>query len=214
MSLPEIITPEIKAENRIEFDRVINLLSGQSAVVAKIKSEINILRSHFVSFIDILKYFPDKIDALEKSLYDMHCQTFIHSVMMCLMAMDATYTPYIKPVTPSSQVTSVMLTLKLPHYEVTKVVACVDNVSVDIASWDMYIGTTQFTAARSSELVEQYSVVAETPNPYFSQSEFVNGVSNEVEKLLLFTTQLCRMEQAIHSGMKYVAELKNLGLYN
>lgn len=214
MDISQIITSEIKAQNRIEFDRVTNLFNGQSIVISKIKNEITSLLNHFNSMLEILVSFPDQIDTLEKTLYDMHCQTFIHTVFMYLMYRDSNGEQYIKPFTPSSLTTDVNLTIKLPHYESTRLLATIDNISVDISSWDMYIGPISFTASRSSDLVQQYSVVEETPSPYFSQAEFVAGVSAEVEKLLLFKIQLCRTEQIINSGIRCISELKNIGLYN
>lgn len=214
MDVAQIITPDIKAANRLEFDRVTNILNGQGNIIAKIKNEIGMLRSRFSSMVEILTSYPDRIDVLEKQLYDVQCQAFIHTVFMYLGLRDLNGNLYINPVTPSSQTTDVSITIKLPHYTLTKTVAQVENIVVDIATWDMYIGSTVVTASRSSDLVEQYSVVAETPTPYFSRQEFITGVSYEVEKLILFTSQLCRAEQAINSGLRFVSELKNLGLYN
>lgn len=214
MDISQIITPEIKALNRIEFDRVFNLLSGQSIVISKIKNEIVTLLNHFNSMVEVLLSLPDQIGQLEKTLYDMHCQAFIHTIYMYLMFSNSEGEKYIKPVTPSSLTTDISITIKMPHYETTRLISTIDNISVNISTWDMYIGPTMFTAAKSSDLVQQFSVVDEIPNPYFSQSEFVKGVSLEVEKLLLFKSQLSRSEQIINAGLKYISELKNIGLYN
>jgi hypothetical protein len=36
----------------------------------------------------------------------------------------------------------------------------------------------------------------------------------ELEKMIYFETEICRTEQLINSGLRYISELKNMGLYN
>lgn len=211
----EIITPEVKAENRVEFDRVTSLLMGQGTVVSKVKNEIITVRSKYMSMLEILASYPtDHISALEKSLYDVQAQAFIHAVYMYITYKDPQGNPYIQPVAPGSYTTDVSLTIKYPHYTVTKPVAVIDNITVDIYNWDIYEATMVINALKSEELAQQFSSVVEYPEPYFSRTEFITGIQYEVEKLMLFNSQICRLEQIINSGLRYISELKNIGLYN
>lgn len=211
----EIITPEVKAANRIEFDRVTSLLMGQGTVVSKIKNEIITVRSKYMSMLEILSSYPtDHISTLEKSLYDVQAQAFIHAVYMYASYKDPQGNPYIQPVAPGSFTTDVSLTIKYPHYTVTTPVAVIDNMTIDIYNWDIYEGTMVINALKSEELSQQFSTVVEYPEPYFSRTEFITGIRYEVEKLMLFNSQICRLEQIINSGLRYVSELKNIGLYN
>lgn len=214
MSAPPIITQDIKALNRAEFDRVTALLNGQGNVVAKIKAEIMAIRNKFASMIEILYSYPDDISVLEKQLYDVQCQAFLHSVFMYLGFRDSSGNLFIHPVTPTSQTSPISLTIHFPHYTMEHVIADIDNITVDIINWDLYIGTTAINALRSAEIVRQFSVVVETPHQYFSRDEFITGVSGEIEKILLFNSQVCRLEQMINYGLRYISELKNIGLYS
>ena len=210
----EIITPDVKAENRVEFDRVTNILMGQGNVVSKIKNEIITVRSKFASMLEILStYKDDKITALEKSLYDVQVQSFIHAIFMYLSYKDSDGETYIHPIT-SGQTTDLILTIKYPHYTVTRSLAVIDNITVDIYGWDIYAGSLVINALKSSELSQQYSSVVEKPEQYFSRVEFITGIKYEIEKLMLFNSQICRLEQIINSGLRYISELKNIGLYN
>lgn len=214
MSVQDIITSEIKAENRIEFDRITTLLLGIGSVIAKIRSEIIAIQSKFISMIEILKLYPDQISLLEKQLYDIQCQAFLHAVSMYLGFRDTHGELFINPYDPDSPTTDITITVKFPHYTINQVIAKIDNISVDLTEWDVYMGTQILNALKSDEIVQQFSVVAEEPTPYFSKDEFLSGISYEIEKLMLFNSNICRLEQHVNSGIKYISELKNIGLYN
>lgn len=214
MSIASMMTPETLAQNRSAFDTALNKLNGQSLIISKIKTEISSLQGKFVAMLEILKQFPDQITILERQLYDTQCQAFIHAIFMYVNYRDSLGNLYIEPVTPASQTTNIILNVAFPHYFVSKSIASLDNIAVDIASWDMYIGTTHFTASHSSDLATQFSGINnEEPSPYFSQIEFVTGIAGEIEKLVLFTSQIIRNEHEITAGIRIISELKGLGLY-
>lgn len=208
-----IVTPEKKAENRIEFDRVSHKLSGVNNILSKIKTEIASTKGKFNSMVEILTFYPDQISLLEKQLYDVQCQAFIHTLFMYVNILDSDGTPFINPVSENSTSTDISMTINFPHYTITKNVAHVENISIDISEWDMYIGTNVINALKSEELTEQFSVVAEVPTQYFSRSEFITGITFEIEKLLVFQSSICQAEQSVNSALKYISELKTMGLY-
>ena len=65
----------------------------------------------------------------------------------------------------------------------------------------------------ADEIATQFSVVEETPSPYFSRTEFLTGIGYEIEKLIVFTSHICKNEQVVNASLKYISELKNLGIY-
>ncbi len=210
-----IITQSNKNDNRIEFDRVSSILIGQSNVISKIKNEIVIVRNKYVSMLEVLStYSTDKIMETEKNFYDVQARAFLHAIFMYLSCKDPTGKQYISPVTSDSHTTTIDMTIKYPHYTITKQIVTFDNISVDIYDWDIYIGTTIINALKSEELTQQFSSVIEPNEQYFSRREFIEGIRYEIEKLLLFDSQICHIEQVIISGLKFISELKNIGLYN
>ena len=128
------MTDELRAENRTEFDRLSTILINQGKVLANVKSDIATLRNKFVKMIEIITSpaYSDHMTVLEKQLYDLQCKSFLHSIYMYLMTMDANGTPYINPVIPQSQTTDISVTIKLPHYTITKTIATMDNMTIDI----------------------------------------------------------------------------------
>lgn len=210
-----IITQSNKNDNRIEFDRVVSILTGQSNVISKIKNEIATVRNKYVSMLDVLStYDTDKITETEKKFYDVQAMAFLHAIFMYLTCKDTKGKQYISPVSTDTHTTTIELTIKYPHYTITKQIVTFDNISVDIYDWDIYIGTIIINALKSEELTQQFSSVVEQTEQYFSRREFIEGIKYEIEKLLLFDSQICRIEQVIISGLKYISELKNIGLYN
>lgn len=209
-----IIPQSSKDANRLAFDVATARLSGQGMVISKIKSEIVTMCGKFASMVEIINAYPDKMTDFERQLYDVQVQAFMHACFMYLGFTDADGNPYINPVTAQSQTTDIKLTITLPHYTKTVTIATIDNIVFDIYNWDLLFGTSVLSILDSTELATQYSTVAETPTQYFSKSEFIAGVVTEMEKLISFEAEICRMEQVINSAMRYISELKNIGLYN
>jgi len=210
----DLLTPEMKALNRVEFDRVTNLLNGIGGVVSQIKHEIDSLCFKFKSMSDILAVSGNEITENEKMLYDIQIQSFLHTIYMYLLTRDTEGNLYINPIT-SGTVTYITLTVNLPNFTTTKTIACFDNVTFDIINWNVYFGSiTPIKLLREAEMEEQYNTTAEIPTPYFSKTEFFVGITHEREKFLWFWTQIIRMERMLYVGLQYISELKNLGLYN
>lgn len=210
----DIITPESKALNRIEFDRLSEELTNQGIVISKIKADIIAMNSKFKSMLDIIKFFPDKVTNLIKELYDTQVQAFLHSCYMYVNMANSEGVPFIMPVTPTSKISEVKVTVSFPHYTTTVSLFCMNHITVDIENWDLFFGANALTFLNSQELTTQYSVVTEEPEVYFSMDEFVSGCTHELEKLLYFELEICKMEQQINQGLRYISELKNMGLYN
>lgn len=209
-----IITSPIQQENRTEFDRVTNFLNGAGIVISKIKNEIEALKNKFASMIEIITQYPDQISVLEKQLYDVQCQSFLHAVFMYLGFKDSNGTPYIGAWLPTALTTDISLTIKLPNSTITSTLLTLDNMAIDIENWIMYVGTHTITASKSATLEQEFdTLVTETPENYFSRAEFIAGVGGEVEKLILFNSQVCKLEQQINYGLRYISELKNIKLY-
>ena len=213
MNPSNILTQETIDKNKIEFDRVTQILNGQSFIISKIKSEIITLKQKYASMIEIFAYEPDQISESQMQLYDVQCQAFLHSLYMLIGFKSPSGNLYINPVTPESQETEVTLTLSLPNYEIQKTIASIDNISVDVSGWYVYFGSISVNISHSLGLEAQYDTVQEQPEPYFSKTEFLAGVGSEIEKLLLFNSQICRTEQVINGALRYLSELKNIGLY-
>jgi hypothetical protein len=209
-----IISQASKDANRIEFDRVASILSGQGIVISKIKNEITTMYSKFTSMIDIIQTFPDKLSNFERELYDTQVQGFLHACFMYLNLTDSNSNPYIRQVSPTEKTTDIIMTVSLPHYTTTRTLFSINNITVDIYNWDIFFGATIVNILDSNALAGQYSVIAEVPEQYFSKTEFIMGVAVELEKMIYFETEICRTEQLINSGLRYISELKNMGLYN
>ncbi len=210
------ITPAVKATNRIEFDRVTTLLMGIGGVVSKIKSEMVTMRSKYASMVEIISNYSDQISAVEKELYDVQVQAFYHTVYMYLGLTDSNGKLYINPVTPTSTSTPITITITYPNYTMTKTLFSIDNMVSDIINLDLYIGTITINSLKSSELETQFSSIIYEPvaEPYFSREAFISGVAYEIDNLLLINDEVCRMDNLITSGMRYIADLKSIGLYN
>ena len=211
--MTNVITQDIIDQNKLEFDRVTKILNGQGFVISKIKEEIMATRNKYASMIEIIASFGDQMTPLELHLYDVQCQAFIHSIFMYTNYLDPNGNFYINPVTPQSQTTDVTLSITLPHYTVQKTISSVDNIAIDLAGWNIYFGTMSINVANHIQLEAQYDTTQEVPAPYFSKEEFLTGVAVEIEKLLLFNSQICRVEQVINGALRYISELKNIGLY-
>ena len=209
----QLIPAEIKALNRTEFDRVTNLLQGIGLVLGKIKTELQTIRNKFVSMREIIIAYPDQITLLERQLYDTQIQALLHAIFMYLGFRDSQGNQYVKPIN-QGYTNTVALTLHLPHYTITKTISIIDNMTVDIYNWDIYCGNIHFSALKSSEIAAQFSsMTSEIPDPYFSKEEFLTGNNYEIEKLLLWCSQISRVEQEVNCGLRYISELKNIGLY-
>lgn len=209
----QLISAEIKSLNRTEFDRVTNLLQGMGLVLGKIRTELQTIRNKFVSMREIIIAYPDQITLLERQLYDTQIQALLHAIFMYLGFRDSQGIQFIKPIT-QGQTNPVALTLRLPNYTIVKNIVTIDNMTVDIYNWDIYVGDITFSALRSSEIASQFSsMTSEIPDPYFSKEEFLTGINYEIEKLLLWCSQINRSEQQVNSGLRYISELKNIGLY-
>jgi len=213
MDLTTLIPAEIKAQNRTEFDRLTNLLQGMGIVVGKIKTELQTIRNKFVSMREIIIAYPDQTTLLQRQLYDTQIQALLHAIFMYLGFRDSQGNLFIKPIS-AGYTNPISLTLRLPNYTISKNIATIDNMTVDIYNWDVYIGDVTFSTLRSSEIAAQFSsMTTEVPNPYFSKTEFLTGINYEIEKLMLWCSQVHRSEQQINCGLRYISELKNIGLY-
>jgi hypothetical protein len=203
-----LISEDQKNINRIEFNRVCDLLNNQRNIITKIKSEISSLRGKFDSMFEILPYYPDQITAAQKQLYDVQTQAFIHAVYMCLGIRDSNGVTYVMPVTETDKTTTVILSTIFPHGSVSETVAIVDNLSVSIDTWVINMGVNTINALHSAEIETQFA----TSTEIFLKSEFINGIVAEIKKLIYFSSIVCKNEQIINAALRYINELKNLGI--
>ena len=208
------VSDSVKALNRIEFDRVTNILTGQSNVLSMIKQEILNVQKKYNAMINILKSYPDEITLVDESMYDVQAQAFIHALFMYLSYRDSNNNLYINPVTQTSTSTDVSLTINYNSYTDTSVIATVDNISVDIYHWIIAVGTSVTTALKAADIQTQYDTTVETPTNYFSQEEFGRGVNAEIEKLMMLYAHITKIEQLVNSSLRYISDLKSMGLYN
>lgn len=210
--MSSIITPEIQGDNKVEFDRITALLQGQGSVIAKIKNELNGIRAKINSMIEIMVNYPDKISSSVKELYDVQIQALLHAMYMYLSQSDSSGTPFISPYSSTAKYTDIVMTLKFPHYTKTFTLISIDNITIDIYNWNVYAGDQIINILKVAELASQQSVISESPEQYFSKEEFYAGVKCEIEKIILFASQINRIEQMINASLRYISELRNLGL--
>lgn len=207
------LTPEQRAENRRNFDDVCDKLRAQNNIISSIKKEIEMLKGRFTTMCTFLISAPDRLSQMHKDLYDTHCYSFLHSINLYLTTRDSSGQLLINPVDDDVKSTPVYLKINFPNQVINKIIVDVDNITIDLQEWDLYINNISINALKSSELVTQFSVIAETPDPYLSKKEFSAGVASQIEKIYAFASQICYCEQKINCALRYVSDLKQMNLY-
>lgn len=198
-----IITPEKKAQNKVEFDKLTNQLNGINNILSKIKTELFSTHSKFISMLDIVNTYTDVITDREKQLYDVQCKSMLYSIQMFVNIKNSENALFINPVSDENETTDINLTINFPNYTITRTLTQLDNISVNFDERDIIIGTMIVNIKHSCEIVTE-----------LSKDEFIGGILGELEKIILINSQICRMEQHINANMKYIAELKKMGIYN
>lgn len=205
-------SPEIRAANRIAFDTVCDKLRKQLETLNRIKAEILNIRDKAISLRGFLTTF-DRIYERHKALYNMYVSTFLATIDIYLGTLDETGQPYIPPVTDDSKTTDISVVITMPHSVTTQVIATVNNMSVDTTERDVKIGNTIVHVLTAEDLATIYSSIQEEPVPYYSKDEFLAGIALESEKLMLAYGEVVRTELLITASIKYISELKTIGIY-
>lgn len=208
----DIIPDDAKLANREEINRVSEILNGQKKVISGIRNEINNMCNRFKTMREFLINYPDRITVLDKKLYDEQITAFLHICFLVISHANSQGIPYIKPVGPQSTTTNVDMVLTMPHYITTKTIAVVDNMTCDFQGRYVYFGNSMINLLSSADLALQYSTVVETPEPYFSKEELLTGILIEMEKMIFFATEITRMETVLNSAIRYMFELKTIGV--
>jgi len=203
MSKLTVISPDKKNLNKIEFDLITNKMHGIINILSKMKHELIATYGKFISMLEIIQTFTDYITQNEKQLYDVQCQALLHSLHMYVSIKDENEHPYINPASDTNETTVINLTVNFPSYTITRALLNIDNISIDLSEWDIRVGSMIVNLRKSDELLDT-----------LCKDDFINGVIGELEKILLVTSQICRLEQLVNANNKYITELKNIGLYN
>lgn len=206
-----LLSNEKKTANHDAFDIVTNKLYKQLEILNLMKATISTLQADFNSMYLLLHSTGEEITLTHYGLYDIHAQAFIHSLLMHSAIKDSTNTTYFNPVVEGSTTTDVVLTIQYPNSTVSPTLTQIENITIDATNMDMYIGDLYINALSSAQIaIEQ---IGENPQRLMTPTEFINGLLLEVEKLIIFTARVKLCEQKILSAIKYISELKGMGLY-
>lgn len=203
---------EIRAANRIAFDTLSDRLRKQLEVTMSIKEEIKNMQNKAINLRSyILSY--DRIYEDHKQLYNMYVATFLSTLAIYLGVTDSQHVRYIPPVTDTSKTTDVDLVIRMPSSTETVTITNINNISVDTVERDIKIGNLVLNVLSAEDLASQFSSIQEVPTPYYSREEFIAGIKHEAEKLMQFYHYICRNELLITACIRYINELKSIGIY-
>jgi hypothetical protein len=93
------VPDEMKLLNRAEIERATNILNGQKWVISNFKNEMMNMCTKFKTMSEFLENYPDRITALDKSLYDKQTGAFVHILFLYLSHRNSEGDLYINPVT-------------------------------------------------------------------------------------------------------------------
>jgi len=205
-------SPEIRAANRAVFDTLYDRLRKQLEIITSIKEEIKNMQNKAISLRSyILSY--DRIYEDHKQLYNMYVATFLSTLAIYLGLVDSNHVRYIPQVTDTSKTTDVTLTIQMPSCTETVTITTINNITVDTVEKDIKIGTIVLNVLTAEDLASQFSSIQEVPTPYYSREEFIAGIMNEAEKLMRFYHYICKNELLITASIRYINELKSIGVY-
>lgn len=208
-----LLTAERRQLNRIAFDTATTKLRKQNDIIGRIKNEINGIKERFQSMCTFLSTTGNDVTQMYKDLYDAHITAFLHAVSLYLIDTDNVGARFIPEVTDSVKTTDMTLQINFQYRTITEIITTIDNVTIDFQNIDIYIGDLELNCLSAEQLEAQFATTIEYPQTYFSKNEFMIGISYELEKLELFHSRICIMEQKIIGAIRYVAELKTFGLY-
>ncbi len=208
----QLISDELRGTNQIEINRVRANLMNQRNILQKIKSEIVSLRGKFDSMFSILQYYPDQISEVQKQLYDVQTQGFLHSCFMALGLRDDTASLYINPVTDVSKQTEINLSIIFPHGTVTDTIALIDNISINVETWTINFGDNVINALNASTIQQNFTTIEEQTAQIYTKNSFILGITEEIKKLAFFMAIICKNEQIISAGIRYVGDIRDLNL--
>jgi hypothetical protein len=119
---------------------------------------------------------------------------------------------YFNPVAEGSTSTNVTLTIEFPTTAVSSLLTTIDNITIDMVNWNMYVGSYQIDAFNALQIASK--ILSETtPSRFLTKDEFIIGLSEEIEKLVIFSSNIILCEHRILAAIKCISELKGLGLY-
>jgi hypothetical protein len=212
--MEQLLTAEKRSLNQQNFDSLISRMRKQIEIIAFIKNEILSLKSRFNAMCQYFATAADEVTPDLQTTYNIHITAYLAAVKMYLIMTDSNGQPYINHVTDEVKTSNITLEINFPNYVINQPITTIDNVWVDPTIITMYIGDQALNCLSAEQITTQYSgMVIEEPTPYLSRNEFLTGIAFEVEKLTIFHSRICLLEQKLISGIKYVSDLKTLGLY-
>lgn len=203
---------EIRAANRLEFDLICDKLRKQLEILERIKSEVLNLKDKAISLRTFIQSY-NRMEEQHKTLYNMYLATFLATVDIYLGVVDSQGNKYINPVTETEKTTDMNITIKTPHHTLTRLIMTLDNLHVDTIEHDIKIGNNTINFITAEDMATQFSSIEEEPTPYYSPDEMFAGILNEAEKLMIFYSEICKNALIINAGIRYIGELKSLGIY-
>uniref|UniRef100_A0A6C0BLI2 Uncharacterized protein n=1 Tax=viral metagenome TaxID=1070528 RepID=A0A6C0BLI2_9ZZZZ len=212
MTTIQIVNSATMVANRLEFDRVCALLYKAQDILIKVKEKIASLRGNFATMLEILPAYLDQISVEQTAYYDSQVFAFLQAVSMLINLRDATGIAYIKPVAVNSTSNAITVTIGYPQDNVSETLVTVDNISINLTTWEIAIGTYSINALHAAEIQTANTTEEEQAAGTFTQSEFITGITTEIQKLVYITALICRNEQNIAASLRYITQLKGLSL--
>lgn len=212
--MDQLLSAEKRAANQQAFDLLTARIRKQIELVAAIKGEIMGLKGRFAAMRQYFINAGDEVTPDLQTTYNIHITAFLAAVKMYLIITDPLGNPFIAMATDELKTTDIILPVQFPTYTINQLIATIDNVWVDPVTIVMMIGDQTMQCLSSDQIKTQFEgMVVEEPTPYLSRNEFLTGIAFEIEKLSVFHSRICLLEQKLISAVKYISELKTLGLY-
>lgn len=207
-----LLSEEKRAANHASFDAATDRLRKQANIIGLMKQAIMTLQTNFNAMHGFLQSYVGSVTEQHYMLYNTHAQAFLHSLFMYLAEKDSNGNAYFNPVSEGSTTTEFNLTVKYPNSDITSTITHIDNITIDMINWDMYIGSLYIDAHNATQIASEI-LNEETPSRFLTKDEFILGLAKEIEKLTIFKAQVYLCENKLLAAIKYIAELKNTGIY-
>lgn len=212
--MEQLLSNEQRSANRQVFDLSTAKLRKQAELASYIKSEILGLKGRFAAMNQYFANAQDEVSPDLQQTYDIHISAFLHAVKMYLIITDPLGQPFFNPVTDEIKTTDIVIPIQFPHYTINQAIATIDNIWVDTTTISLLVGDQTLNCLSAAQITAQFEgMVTEDPVPYLSRREFLTGIAFEIEKLTIFHSRICLIEQKLTSAIKYISDLKSLGLY-
>lgn len=205
------ITEEVRTANREAIDELTTKFSSMNTIIAKMKGEIRSLCNKFVQMKDYLATIPIIPEQI-LTWYGLHTQSFMYSLDMFLSTLDSEGNKVIPVVTPTVQTTTHTLTVQLLVLTMTDEFIT-NNISIDLVGNNLNIGSTSIHALTAAEIAAAKTTLDGENHPVLLNTNFIAGVTDEIEKLCIFNAQLARLEHQLTGRLRFLSEIKTNGFY-